>query len=97
MQTQIKQNTLFISGIVNVRTLNADMCRAFAKQCTLPEINALDFAEVHQADSACLSLLLIAKRARSNNNLNEPLAVRNLPNAVNDLAQLYEIQEWITA
>lgn len=96
MQTQIEQHTLFISGDVNVRTLNSNMCRTFAQQCTLPEINTLDFARVKQADSACLSLLLIAKRARSGS-LNTPLAVHNLPDAVNDLANLYEIQEWISA
>ena len=56
MQTQIKQNTLFISGIVNVRTLNADMCRAFAKQCTLPEINALDFAEERNIGGAPVTI-----------------------------------------
>lgn len=92
MRTHIEQHTLHISGEVNVKTLTATLCRQFEQQCRQPEIQHLDLSGITQADSACLSLLLIAKRIRSGS-----LKILGMPKAVQDLTQLYEIQEWISA
>ncbi|XXQ68226.1 STAS domain-containing protein [Neisseriaceae bacterium B1] len=86
MQTRLENNTIHISGEVSVKTLTVALCRQFESQCRQPEINALDFSGTTRADSACLSLLLTAQRIRSGS-----LKVFALPNAVQDLAQLYDL------
>jgi len=58
-----------------------------------PEIHAIDLSQITRADSACLSLLLTALRQKTQGSLK----IHNPPASVRDLAQLYEIEEWITA
>lgn len=93
MHTFIQQSTLHISGNVTVHTLNADVCRQFAQQCAQPEILYLDGSQIERADSAALSLIFTAQRARQGSL--KPLTLQNWPKTAKDLAQLYDIQEWI--
>ena len=56
-----------------------------------PEIDTLDLSGVERADSACVSLLLNALREKSS------LKIHALPESVRVLAELYEIEEWVTS
>jgi len=55
------------------------------------DIKAVDLSAVSRADSACLSLLFSVLRR----NGSRP-ELRHMPPAVADLAELYEVREWIT-
>lgn len=91
MQTVIRNQGLYISGVIGVHTLNDAAYRQFVTQCAGAEIGFLDFSGVEKADSAGISLMLTALRARAG----KPLAVRNLPDTLRALVELYEIQDWI--
>lgn len=93
MQSEIRDNTAYVQGEVSVQTVNQAALAQFARQCGQPEIHAIDCSQITRADSACLSLLLTALRQREQGSLK----IHNLPPSVRDLAQLYEIEEWITA
>ena len=93
MQSAIRDNIVYVQGEVSVQTVDKTTLAQFAQQCGQPEIHAIDCSQITRADSACLSLLLTALRQREQGSLN----IHNLPPSVRDLAQLYEIEEWITA
>ena len=93
MQSEIRDNTVYVQGEVSVQTVNRAALAQFAQQCRQPEIHAIDLSQISRADSACLSLLLTDLRQRTQGSLK----IHNLPPSVRDLAQLYEIEEWITA
>ena len=93
MQSEIRDNTVYVQGEVSVQTVDKTTLAQFAQQCGQPEIHAIDCSQITRADSACLSLLLTALRQREQGSLK----IHNLPPSVRDLAQLYEIEEWITA
>ena len=93
MQSEIRDNIVYVAGEVSVQTVNQAALAQFTQQCRQPEIHAIDFSQITRADSACLSLLLTALRQREQGSLK----IHNLPPSVRDLAQLYEIEEWITA
>lgn len=86
MQLNLVRGVLHISGEISVKTVTATLCRQFEQHIRQPETQTLDFGDVSRADSACLSLLLMAQRSRSGS-----LNVLNLPAAVQDLAQLYDL------
>lgn len=86
MQILLENKVLKISGEVSVKTLTAALCRQFEAQCRQPEIEQLDLRGITRADSACLSLLLIAQRIRSGS-----LKIVAIPASVQDLAQLYDL------
>ena len=93
MQSAIHDNIVYVQGEVSVQTVDKTTLAQFAQQCGQPEIHAIDCSQITRADSACLSLLLTALRQREQGSLK----IHNLPASVRDLAQLYEIEEWITA
>ena len=93
MQSAIRDNIVYVQGEVSVQTVDKTTLAQFAQQCGQPEIHAIDLSQITRADSACLSLLLTALRQREQGSLK----IHNLPPSVRDLAQLYEIEEWITA
>lgn len=93
MQSAIRDNIVYVQGEVSVQTVDKTTLAQFAQQCGQPEIHAIDCSQITRADSACLSLLLTALRQREQGSLK----THNLPPSVRDLAQLYEIEEWITA
>ena len=93
MQSAIRDNIVYVQGEVSVQTVDKTTLAQFARQCGQPEIHAIDCSQITRADSACLSLLLTALRQREQGSLK----IHNLPPSVRDLAQLYEIEEWITA
>ena len=85
MNSETRDGTLYLSGDITVKTVTAAAFAGFGRQCRLKDIRILDLAEVGRADSACVSLL----RA------NGSLEIRNLPQSVQALAELYEIREWV--
>lgn len=93
MQSEIRDNIVYVAGEVSVQTVDKTTLAQFAQQCGQPEIHAIDCSQITRVDSACLSLLLTALRQREQGSLK----IHNLPPSVRDLAQLYEIEEWITA
>lgn len=93
MQSAIRDNIVYVQGEVSVQTVDKTTLAQFTQQCGQPEIHAIDCSQITRADSACLSLLLTALRQREQGSLK----IHNLPPSVRDLAQLYEIEEWITA
>ena len=93
MQSEIRDNIVYVAGVVSVQTVDKTTLAQFVQQCGQPEIHAIDCSQITRADSACLSLLLTALRQREQGSLK----IHNLPPSVRDLAQLYEIEEWIIA
>ena len=93
MQSETRDNTVYVAGEVSVQTVNQAALARFAQQCRQPAIHAVDLSRITRADSACLSLIFTALRQKAQGSLK----IRNLPPSVRDLAQLYEIEEWITA
>ena len=89
MNSETCDGTLYLSGDITVKTATASAFAGFGRQCRLKDIRILDLTEVGRADSACVSLLLTALRA------NGSLEIRNLPQSVQALAELYEIREWV--
>ena len=90
MQSEIRDGRICVSGCVSIQTLNDKQCRLFRNQCMQPETHSIDFSGVTRADSACISLLLIALRERQGS-----LKLIALPESVRALAKLYEVEEWL--
>lgn len=91
MHSSVENGCLLIRGAVTVQTLTPAICTQFVKQCMLPDIKTIDLNGVIQADSTCISLLLTILRQSK-----KPLQFSGLPESVRALAELYEIQEWIS-
>lgn len=89
MHSEIRNQTLFLSGDITVKTVTPPLFRQFEQQCRLKDTAALDLSGVSRADSACVSLLLAALRQNSG------IRLQNLPESVTKLADLYEIDEWV--
>lgn len=91
MRSEVREHCVYVYDEISVRTVNQAAYRTFLQQCALPEIHAVNFSGVTRTDSVCLALLFATLRqARSGS-----LKYQSLPNSVQDLAQLYEVQEWI--
>lgn len=93
MQFIIQDNCLMIQGVVSVETLTRQHYKQFVQLCRQPEVRAIDLSGVVRADSACISLLLTFLRQHASGSLK----VVNVPVPVRMLAQLYEIDEWMSA
>ena len=89
MNSEISNGVLYLGGDITVKTVQADTCRRIIQSCD-NNILAVDLSRVGKADSACLSLLL--SLIRSNGRRPE---LRNLPESVKALAELYEIKDWL--
>lgn len=90
MKTEVRENVLYLAGDVTVKTVTPAAYARFEKQCRLKETAVLDLSGVGRADSACVSLLLAAMRAKP-----AAPALRGIPAPVDALAGLYEIKEWV--
>ena len=90
MQTQWLSGCLNVSGEVSVRTLTQASYNDFMRQIRLPETQCINLKDITLAASACVSLLLSVWRERS-----DSLNIQNVPQSVRDLAQLYEVDEWL--
>lgn len=91
MNSELRDNVLYLSGDITVKTVTDSAYRQFEQQCRLNETNALDLSRVSRADSACVSLLLTALRLK-----NKAVELRHIPELVRALADLYEIKDWVT-
>ncbi len=89
MNSEISNGVLYLGGDITVKTVQADTCRRIIQSCG-NNILAVDLSRVGKADSACLSLLLSLMRR----NGRRP-ELRNLPESVKALAELYEIKDWL--
>lgn len=90
MNSETRDGVLYLSGDITVKTVTNAAYARFEQQCRLKDLTALDFSAISRADSACVSLLLTALR------LNPAVHARNLPESVRALADLYEINDWLT-
>lgn len=91
METEVRKNVLLLSGEVTVKTVTAAAYRQFRQAYGQAQVDSLDLSGITRADSACLSLLLATVRQKKT----RP-AVRGVPASVASLAELYEIEEWIS-
>lgn len=90
MQTQVQENTLYLSGEISVRTLNIECYQRFVHTIQQDNIRVLNWQNISKADSAALSLLLATLRIESK------IVHQNLPEILQSLAELYDIQDWIS-
>lgn len=90
MHIKQQDNCLYISGEISVRTLTPAIYQQFIQQIKLPEIKIIDFQHSTKVDSVGLALLITVKRYVANK-----ITVLSIPNSIQDLAKLYEIQDWI--
>ena len=90
MQIETRYGVLLLGGDITVRTLNDSDLRQFERVCADAAVTQLDLSGVERADSACLALLLIAQRRE------QPLSFLSVPASVRALAELYEINDWIS-
>ena len=90
MQSEVRENVLHVQGEVSVRTLDKTAYAQFERLCRQPEIQAVDFGGVLQADSTCIALLLTVLRNTSAGSLK----IQSLPESVQMLAELYEVETW---
>lgn len=90
MESEVREGVLYVGGNVTVKTVTQAVYSRFEQQCRLKETAAVDFSGVNRADSACVSLLLTALRAKS-----AVPALRSIPASVAALAELYEINDWV--
>ena len=90
MNCEIRDGILHLDGEITIKTVHGSAYRQFV-QLSGGDIKAVDLSAVSRADSACLSLLFSVLRR----NGSRP-ELRHMPPAVADLAELYEVREWIT-
>lgn len=91
MNSEIRDQVLYLSGDITVKTVTEAAYRQFEQQCRLKETVTLDLSGVSGADSACVSLLLTALRLK-----NKAVEFLRVPESVRSLADLYEIKDWVT-
>lgn len=89
MQIHQEQGVLHIAGEVSVRTLNRNTWQNLQNYLK-NNIQEVDFSAVTRADSATLSLILQILRQSP-----KPVKFHALPQAILDLAKLYEVETWI--
>lgn len=93
MNTECREQTVYVGGEVTVNTVTAPLYRNYCRQLAALGNNIrVDFSGVGKADSACLSLLAAALRCRENG---AAVSFSRLPAAVALLAELYEVDDWI--
>jgi len=90
MQIEIRDGILLLGGDITVSTLNDSDLQRFERACADTAVTQIDLSGIGRADSACLALLLIARRRQP------PVSFLQLPASVRALAELYEINDWIS-
>ncbi len=92
MQIEILDGVMRLSGDITVNTVTEAGLRQFRQAFKSGgQLGRMDFSAVGRADSACLSLLLTARR------LNPSIKAQAVPASVWALAELYEIRDWMEA
>lgn len=92
MNSETRGQTVYVSGEVTVNTVTAPLYRNYCRQLqTLAPPFQVDFSGVGKADSACLSLMIAARRRSSE------AAFTAIPASVALLAELYEVDNWTTS
>lgn len=79
-----------------MQSLSPSLLAQVVKGCQQSGVDTLNLADVGQADSACVGLLLAVFKARQQAGL-PPISVRHLPDSVRALNTLYELDSVITA
>lgn len=93
MRTETRDGVLFLQGAVTMSTVTDVQHHRFCQAVSAPAIHTLDLAKVSQADSACMSLLLVAIRVKKNQH--HLLHFSHMPAGLRMLMSLYEIDAWI--
>ena len=87
MDSEIRGGVLYLSGDITVKTVDEAALRRLRRLLGQKPAKA-DLSAVGRADSACLCLLLEILRGSGGQ-------LRGIPAAVRDLADLYEVREWM--
>ena len=93
MQFEQDKNTLKLSGALTMETITQSLVADFLKKLTNNDVTRLDLSQVTQADSACVALLLSAKRAVLSKK--QTLELHHLPSSTQALLSLYELDQII--
>lgn len=93
MQFVKVDETIKLNGILTMDTITKALVTDFLHLLTNNQINSLDLSEVIQADSACVSLLLCAKRTALHKQ--QSLTLHHLPSSTKALIKLYELENII--
>ncbi|MDO5687092.1 MAG: STAS domain-containing protein [Neisseria sp.] len=91
MRQERTGDTLTVSGDINNRTVTRDTYRTFT-QHVADGVRHVTFSGAAQVDSACVALLIAAKRTLRD----ADLTISDAPPALVDLLKLYRLNEWIT-
>ena len=95
MNSESREQTVCVSGDVTVNTVTAPLYRNYCQQlAALGTDIRVDFSGVGTADSACLSLLAAAWRQSRNG---AAVSFSAIPPSVALLAELYDVQDWISS
>ena len=84
---------LLVQGPVTIATVTALLAQA--RELLVPEVAVLDFKGVTEVDSAAVALALECLREARRRKL--VLALANLPEAMQNLAELYAVSELLQA
>jgi len=84
---------LLVQGPVTIATVTALLAQA--RELLVPEATVLDFKGVTEVDSAAVALALECLREARRRKL--VLALANLPEAMQNLAELYAVSELLQA
>ena len=87
MDSEIRGGVLCLSGDITVKTVDEAALRRLRRLLGQKPAEA-DLSAVGRADSACRCLLLEILRGSGGQ-------LRGIPAAVRDLADLYEVREWM--
>ncbi len=93
MQIEQQQSVLCLTGDITTETVDEAVYRQFCRQVAAPAVDAVSLAGVGRTDSACVSLLLAGLRLKKQQAA--VLHIRDVPPALQQLWQLYEIDAWM--
>lgn len=93
MRIEVKEQTLFIDDQVIMSSVSSSDYEQFCHQLQTQKINEIDLSRVVEADSACVALLVAAKRIASHHAFK--VRVTGVPKGLSMLMTLYGVEEWI--
>ncbi|MDF7676686.1 STAS domain-containing protein [Neisseriaceae bacterium ESL0693] len=93
MRIDIKNQTLVISEQVTMSAVRKQDYEQFCHHLQMQKISEIDLSQVTESDSACVALLVAAKRIASHHALD--LHVNGIPAGLSMLMTLYGVEEWI--
>lgn len=92
IKSEVREGVVYLSGEISVKTITSTLMTQITQDCHSPDVCVVDCSGVEKADSACLSLLLQIQRTTK-----KAMQWRAIPQSVQALAELYEIQDRIQA